>query len=124
MKTAMGIATKNLAASGDESLLGARLRANCDQARVQSAEKGDRPAATRASAPDARSGQCPDLTRSRPRPLSAIRHPMPDRSIDSRSLHHRTSQESHLPVRGALTPTRESEFQFEKSATGRISADT
>jgi hypothetical protein len=32
MKTAMGIATNNLAASGDESLLGARLRANYDQA--------------------------------------------------------------------------------------------
>jgi hypothetical protein len=32
MITAMGIATKNLAASGDESLLGVRLCANCDQA--------------------------------------------------------------------------------------------
>jgi len=60
-KTAMGIATKNLAASGDESLLGARLRANCDQAGVQAAE-GGLPVATRASAPDARSGQCLDLT--------------------------------------------------------------
>jgi hypothetical protein len=54
--------TLNLAASGDESLLGARLRANCDQAGVQAAEEADRPAATRASAPDARSGQCLDLT--------------------------------------------------------------
>jgi hypothetical protein len=44
MKTAMGIATNNLAASGDESLLGARLRANCDQAGVQAAEEGLRPA--------------------------------------------------------------------------------
>jgi hypothetical protein len=46
MKTAMGIASKNLAASGDESLLGTRLRANCDQAGVQAAEEGDCPAAT------------------------------------------------------------------------------
>jgi len=43
MKTAKGIATNNLA-SGDESLLGARLRAN--QAGVQAAEEGARPAAT------------------------------------------------------------------------------
>jgi hypothetical protein len=64
MKTAMGIATKNLAASGDESLLNARLRANCDQAEIQAAEEGDRPATIRASAPDARSGQCLDLTQS------------------------------------------------------------
>jgi hypothetical protein len=34
MKTAMGIATRNRAASGDESPLGARLRAKCDQAGV------------------------------------------------------------------------------------------
>jgi hypothetical protein len=44
-KTAKGIATNNLV-SGDESLLGARLRANCDQAGVQAAEEGARPAAT------------------------------------------------------------------------------
>jgi hypothetical protein len=36
MKTPMGIAAKNLAESDDESLLGARLRADCDQAGVQS----------------------------------------------------------------------------------------
>jgi hypothetical protein len=59
-KTASGIATKNLAASGDESLLGARLRANCDQVGVRAAE-GDLPEATGASAPDARSGHCLDL---------------------------------------------------------------
>jgi len=64
LKTGMGIATKNLAASGDESLIGGRLRANGDQAGVQAAGEGDRPAATRASAPNARSGQRLDLTRS------------------------------------------------------------
>jgi hypothetical protein len=62
MKTAMGIATKNLPASGDESLLGDRLRANCDQAGVQAAEECGLPAVTRASAPDVRSGQCLDPT--------------------------------------------------------------
>jgi hypothetical protein len=39
MKTAMGFATKNLAASGDESLLGARLSANCDQAGYEPQKK-------------------------------------------------------------------------------------
>jgi len=58
MKTRMGIAAKNLAASDDETLLGSRLRADCDQAGLQAAEEGNRPAATRASASDARSGQC------------------------------------------------------------------
>jgi hypothetical protein len=33
MKTPMGIAAKNLATSDDETLLGSRLRADCDQAR-------------------------------------------------------------------------------------------
>jgi hypothetical protein len=46
MKTTMGIATNNPAASGDESLLGARLRANCELAGGQAAEEGGRPAAT------------------------------------------------------------------------------
>jgi hypothetical protein len=36
----MGIATKNLAASGNKSLLGTRLRANCDRAGAQAAEEG------------------------------------------------------------------------------------
>jgi hypothetical protein len=40
IKTAMGIATKNLAAWADGSLFGAFfLRADCDQARVQSPPK-------------------------------------------------------------------------------------
>jgi hypothetical protein len=60
MQTLMGIAAKNLAASDDESLLGARLRAECGHAGVQAPNEGDRPAATRASASNARSGQCPD----------------------------------------------------------------
>jgi hypothetical protein len=60
MKTPMGIAASNFTASDDESLLGARLRADCDQAGLQAAEEGNRPAATRASASDARSGQCLD----------------------------------------------------------------
>jgi hypothetical protein len=34
MKTAMGIAIKNLAASGDESFLGARLRASVNKPEV------------------------------------------------------------------------------------------
>jgi hypothetical protein len=72
MKTPMGIAAKNLAESDDESLLGARLRADCDQAGVQAAEEGNRPAATRASASDARSGQCLDLTRTGLSPMAAV----------------------------------------------------
>jgi hypothetical protein len=44
MKTPMGIAVNNLAASDDESLLGARLRADCDQAGVQKAIVRRRPA--------------------------------------------------------------------------------
>jgi hypothetical protein len=62
MKAAMGIATKNLAASGNESLRGARLSANCDQVGTQAAEEGDRFTATRASDTDARSSQCLDPT--------------------------------------------------------------
>jgi hypothetical protein len=64
MKTAMGIATNNLAASGDKLLLGDRIRANYDQAGKHAAEEVDRPEATRASAPDAPSGQYLDLTES------------------------------------------------------------
>ena len=44
MKTPMGIAANNLAASDDESLLRARLRADCDQAGVQKAIVPRRPA--------------------------------------------------------------------------------
>jgi hypothetical protein len=46
----------NLSASDDESLLGARLRADCVQAGVQAAEEGFRPVATRASASDGHEG--------------------------------------------------------------------
>jgi hypothetical protein len=74
MKTPMEIAAKNLAGSDDKKLLGARYRADCDQAGVQAAEEGIRPAATRASASDARSGQCLDLTHWG-HPLSCSRRP-------------------------------------------------
>jgi len=40
-KTPMGIAANNLAESDDESFLGDRLRADCDQAGVQVAEEGN-----------------------------------------------------------------------------------
>jgi hypothetical protein len=59
----MGIATKNLVASGNESLRGARLSANCDQVGTQAAEEGDRFTATGASDTGARSSQCLDPTR-------------------------------------------------------------
>jgi hypothetical protein len=61
----MGIATKNLVASGNESLRGARLSANCDQVGTQAAEEGDRFTATRASDTGARSSQCLDPVESR-----------------------------------------------------------
>jgi hypothetical protein len=63
-KTPMGIAAKDLAASDDETLFGARLRADCAQAGVQAPENGNRPAAGHAFASHARSGQCLDLTHS------------------------------------------------------------
>jgi hypothetical protein len=62
MKTAMGIATKNLATWGDGSFFGALYAPTVIKPGYEAAEKGDRPEATHASAPDARSGQCLDST--------------------------------------------------------------
>jgi len=53
MKTAMGIATKNLAACGDGSLFGALYAPTVIKQGYKAAEEGDRPEATRTSAPNA-----------------------------------------------------------------------
>ena len=69
----------NLSALDDESLLGARLRADCVQVGVQAAEEGFRPVATRASASDSRSGLCLDLTPTRLSAVAASRPASTDR---------------------------------------------
>jgi hypothetical protein len=62
----MGIATKNLVASGNESLRGARLSANCDQVGTQAAEE-----ATVSRRP-ARPILVPDPVNAWTRPVAAI----------------------------------------------------